>query len=264
MSRSRPFPVLALALFALVALLTGCGGSDGASTEDFRAEIDQVCADQVAQFVEVEERLGTPISLDEAAKYQKELEPIRQEALEEFEEAEAPDNLAKDWERYLDIRRELSDLRAEELKLLEEGDQKALEPLGEEIDERNEDLEAQAKKLGLQACARVLPEDQRQEAIDLVEEVSFTTDPELVCRDLVTENYLELGFEGSYEDCAKFQSDNAEKFATDVEVESVEGVADTQAIVTITDVDGQFAGEESTWNLVREGEEWKVTAITSG
>jgi hypothetical protein len=263
LSRSPSYAVLTLALFALTALAAGCGGG-GSSTEDFRAEVDETCTDQVAQFVDVEERLGTPISLEEAAKSQREMNPIRAESLEELEEVEAPDDLADDWERYLVIRRELSDLRAEELKLLEEGDQKAVEPLGDEIDERNEELEAQARTLGLQACARILPEDQRTEAIELVEEVSFTTDPELVCRDLVTENYLELGFGGSYEDCAEFQRENAEKFATDVEVESVEGVADTQAIVAITDVDGMFAGEESTWNLVREGEEWKVTAITAG
>jgi hypothetical protein len=259
-------PVRLTALLAAVLAVFGlaaCGSSEP-SAEDFQAEADEVCVEQVRNFQEVEDRLGSSTSLEEEAKLQKQLLPFREEAITSLEEVEVPEESEKAWDRYLELRRELRDLRKEQLQLLEKGDEKALEPLNEEISELNDELDVEGEKAGLLACASVLPKDQAKEAEEVVEEVALTTDPQRVCRELVTQNYLDTGFEGSFEQCATFQKENADDFAEAVKVEEVDGVADTSAAVTITEEGGMFDGEETTWVLRRDGERWKVNLISAG
>jgi len=252
----------ALAMVLAVFGLAACGSSEP-SADDFQAEADEVCVEQVRNFQEVEDRLGSSTSIEEEAEMQKELLPIREESLTSLEEIEAPEESEKEWDRYLEIRRELRDLRKEQLQLLQKGDEEALEPINEEIGDLNDELDVVGEKAGLLACASVLPKDQAKEAEEVVEEVALTTDPQRVCRELVTQNYLDTGFGGEFEECAKFQRENADDFAEEVEVESVDGVADTSASVTITEVGGMYDGEETTWVLRREGGQWKVNLIST-
>jgi hypothetical protein len=253
--------------FALILVLAlgvaACGDSES-SSDDFVAEADEICVQQVRDFQAVEDRLGSSTSLEEEAKMQKELLPIREESLAGLEEVEAPEDSEKAFEKYLDIRHELRDLRKEQLKLLEKGDEEALEPLNEKISDLNDELDEVGKEAGLLACASVLPKDQAKEAEEVVKEVALTTDPKRVCKELVTQNYLDLGFEGKYEECATFQKEEAENFAEEVKVEEVTGVADTSAAVTITEIGGMYDGEETTWTLRREGGQWKVNLISVG
>jgi hypothetical protein len=260
---SRPirFSLPLIAVLAIVGI-TACGSSEP-SAEDFRAEADEVCTEQVRGFQEVEDRLGSSTTLEEEAKLQKELLPLRRKSLNQLEELEAPEDATRAWNRYLDIRHELSELRAKQLDLLEKGDEEALDPVNEKIGDLNDELDIEGKKAGLLACASVLPKDQAEEAKEVVEEVALTTDPKRVCRELVTQNYLDTGFEGSFKVCAKFQREEAENFADDLEVEEVSGVADTSAAVTITETGGMYDGEESTWVLRREDGGWKVNLISA-
>jgi hypothetical protein len=257
--------LLSAALAAVLAVfgLAACGGSES-SSEDFTAESDEVCVEQVRNFQAVEDRLGSSTSIEEEAKIQKELLPIREESLADLEEIEAPEESGKEWDRYLEIRRELLDLRKQQLELLEKGDEKALEPLNEKISDLNDELDEVGEEAGLLACASVLPEDQAEEAEEVVKEVALTTDPKRVCDELVTQNYLDLGFEGKYEECAKFQKENADDFAEKVKVEEVTGVADTSASVRITEIGGIYDGEETTWTLRNEDGQWKVNLISTG
>jgi hypothetical protein len=252
-----PFLVVALALSA-----AACGSSEP-SADDFRAEADEVCVAQVRNFQKTEDRLGSSTSLEQEAKLQKELLPFREEAIADLEEIEAPEDSEKAWNRYLDLRLELRDLRKQQLGLLEKGNEKALEPLNEKIGDLNDELDEVGQEAGLLACASVLPKDQAKEAEEVVKEVALTTVPKQVCDELVTQNYLDTGFEGSFEECAKFQREEAENFADEVEVEKVDGVADTSASVTITEVGGMYDGEETTWVLRREGDQWKVNLIST-
>jgi hypothetical protein len=258
---TRLFSALALTLF-LAAALAACGDS-GSSSEDFVAEADEVCIEQVRDFQAVEDRLGSSTSLEQEAKLQKELMPIREESLASLEELEAPEESEKAWKRYLDLRRELRDLRTDQLELLEKGDEEALEPLNEKISDRNDELDEVGREAELLACASVLPKDQAKEAEEVVEEVALTTDPKRVCDELVTQNYLDVGFEGKFEECVKFQKEEADNFAEDLKVKKVDGVADTSASVTITEEGGMYDGEESTWVLRREGGSWKVNLISA-
>jgi hypothetical protein len=256
----RLSPLVLILVFA--AALAACGDS-GSSGEDFVAEADEICVEQVRDFQEVEDRLGSSTSLEQEAKMQKELLPIREESLAGLEELEAPEESEKAWNRYLELRAELRDLRKEQLALLEKGDEEALEPLNEKISDLNDELDEVGKEAELLACASVLPKDQAEEAKEVVEEVALTTDPKRVCDELVTQNYLDVGFEGKFEECAKFQKEEADNFAEDLKVEKVDGVADTSASVTITEEGGMYDGEESVWVLRREGGEWKVNLISA-
>ncbi len=259
-------PVRLVAMLAAVLAVFGlaaCGSSEP-SAEDFVAETDEICVEQIRNFQEVEDRLGSSTSIEEEAKLQKALMPLREESLTSLEEVEAPEDSAKDWEKYLEIRRELRDLRKEQLKLLEKGDEEALEPVNEKIGDLNDELDVVGKKAGLLACASVLPKDQAKEAEEVVEEVALTTDPKRVCDELVTQNYLDVGFEGKYEECAKFQKEEADNFAEEIKVEEVSGVADTSAAVKITEIGGMYDGEETTWILRPDGGQWKVNLISAG
>lgn len=251
------------ALILVLALgLAACGDSES-SSEDFVAETDEVCVEQVRDFQATEDRLGSSMSIEDEAKMQKELLPIREESLAGLEEIEAPEDSKKAFDKYLEIRRELLDLRKEQLQLLEKGDEEALEPINEKISDLNDKLDEVGVEAGLLACASVLPKDQAKEAEEVVEEVALTTDPKRVCKELVTQNYLDVGFEGKYEECATFQKEEADNFAEDLKVKEVSGVADTSAAVTITEEGGMYDGEESVWTLRRDGGEWKVNLIST-
>lgn len=260
---SRPIRLLAPLVAILTALAIAACGSSEPSAEDFRAEADEVCVEQVRDFQEVEDRLGSSTSLEEEAKLQKQLLPLREESLTSLEEIEAPEESAEAWKEYLDIRAELRDLRKEQLQLLEKGDEEALDPVNEKISKLNDELDEVGEEAGLLACASVLPEDQAKEAEEVVEEVALTTVPQRVCKELVTQNYLDVGFKGGYEECAEFQKENADDFAEDIKVKEVTGVADTSAAVKITEIGGMYDGEETTWVLRREGEQWKVNLISA-
>ncbi|HEV2791797.1 MAG TPA: hypothetical protein VGV69_10910, partial [Solirubrobacterales bacterium] len=93
----------------MTALAIAACGSSEPSAEDFRAEADEVCVEQVRDFQEVEDRLGSSTSLEEEAKLQKQLLPLREESLTSLEEIEAPEESAEAWKEYLDIRAELRD-----------------------------------------------------------------------------------------------------------------------------------------------------------
>lgn len=261
MSRPVRFFFPLIALLAILGI-SACGSSEP-SADDFRAEADEICTDQVVAFQGVEDKLGSSTSIEEEAKLQKTLMPLRQKSLSELEEVEAPKDVEKQFDRYLDIRRELADLRKQQLKLLEKGDEEALDPVNTKIGDLNDELDEVGEDAGLKACASVLPKDQAKEAEEVVEEVALTTDPKRVCRELVTQNYLDTGFEGKYSECAKFQREEAENFADDVKVESVSGVADTTATVQITETGGTYDGEESIWVLRRDGGKWKVNLISA-
>lgn len=43
--------------------------------------------------------------------------------------------------------------------------------------------------------------------------MALTTDPQRACRELVTQNYLDTGFEGKLSECAKLQREEAASFA---------------------------------------------------
>jgi hypothetical protein len=261
-SRLIRFASTAIAALALASTLVACGGSE-LSADDFRAEADEICVNQVKGFIEIEQRLGVSEGLAEEAVLQGQLGKIRERSLSELEELEAPDEVAQPWDRYLQIRRQLIDLRQEHLKLLREGKEKGLGPLNEKISSLNGDLDEVGEEAGLTACASVLPQDQAEEALAVVKEVALTSDPKRVCDELVTESYLEVGFEGKFETCASFQKENGDNFADKIEVEKIEGVADTQALVTITEIGGALGGEETIWALHREDGKWKVNLVSS-
>jgi hypothetical protein len=261
LSRLARFFLPLIALLAVVGI-SACGSSEP-SAEDFRAEADEICTEQVRSFQKVEDELGSSTTVEEEAKLQKRLAPLRKDSLAQLEEVEAPEEATKDWDRYLEIRRKLNDLRAKQLDLLEKGDEEALVALTAKISDLNDELDEVGEDAGLQACASVLPDDQAKEAAAVVEEVALTTDPKRVCRELVTQNYLDTGFKGSFEECAKFQRENADEFADAVKVGEVEGVADTSASVHITEIGGTYDGEETVWVLRREGGKWKVDLISA-
>jgi hypothetical protein len=261
---SRPVRFCASSVALLLAVgLAACGDS-GSSSEDFVAEADEVCVEQVRAFQKVEDRLGSSTSIEEEAEMQKALLPLREKSLANLEEVEAPEDSKKAFDEYLEIRRELRDLRKDQLRLLEKGDEEALEPINEKISDLNDELDEVGKEAGLLACASVLPKDQAKEAEEVVKEVALTTDPKRVCDELVTQNYLDGGFEGKYEECATFQKEEADNFAEKVKVEEVTGVADTSASVRITEIGGMYDGEESTWVLRPENGQWKVNLISAG
>lgn len=259
MSRLVRF-VVPLVVLGLAPGLVACGGSES-SADDFRAEADQICVDQAKDYTEVERRLGIPEGLEEEVILAERLEENRGRTLSELEELEAPDELAEQWDRYLRIRRQQSDLRKEQLELLREGDEKALPQINEKIVDLNGELGEAGEAAGLTACASIIPKDQAEEAEAVVEEAALTSDPQRACDELVTEDHLEYEFGGSFEVCAEFRKKRVEAFPDEIEVESIFGVGGVQASVRITEVGGEYDGEETVWTLYREDGGWKLNLV---
>jgi hypothetical protein len=259
MRRFRRRSVALLAVGGTI-VLAACGGDGGPSTGEFLADADAACIDQNREAIGIQFAEGSSQSVEEEAALGRELIPVRADLNEQLEALEPPEELLSDWDRYLALRNELLDVRRRQLAALERGD-----PVPEQLATQATDLEdrslAIAERIGLTACASVLPRNDRDAALSVVKEVAVTPNPQRVCGELASPNYLEESFHGSFRECARYQRKASGTFPDDVKLVNAEGVEGVVAYITIEDVGGGLDGRQSKWTLIRHGGRWQVFFI---
>ena len=247
-----------LAGLAIVSLgvFAACGDDEN-EADDFRAAADQICVDRATALTEKISGVGPPTSIQEEAALVAELNPIREQSLEETQALEAPEDLADDWDEYVGLIDDLYQHDVEALQQLEDEDTDALTEGNAERAEINEQLDTVATDLDLTACAGVLSDEAQTEITSVIEEVMTTTDPDRVCGELVTENYLEGS--GGEKACIASQKDPSAT-SDSAEVANITGVEDVTASAEVTQ-SGADAPEELNAELVYQDGAWKLDGL---
>lgn len=104
---------------SLTALLVGCGGDDRLSTEDYRAELREICNESERRTNQVEE--PTRATPEAIADYLQRLRDVNAETIEKVEELEPPEELEDAHQRALEANREGREKVDAVIQDLEEG-----------------------------------------------------------------------------------------------------------------------------------------------
>ena len=143
--------VLTRVAVALGLAASGCGGSDEGrlSDEEFRDRANQICADLGRDFDAIEE----PESLVDFSAAITESRRILKGALDQLRDLEPPEELQADYDRFLGTGDETLDHFDAIKRAADEGDVAAVERIFAESEETDEESDAIARDLGLDACA---------------------------------------------------------------------------------------------------------------
>ncbi len=287
--------LLALCTTIAALVLVACGGGDDetqseetqseqapsgqtqsgqASTEDdFIARVDEYCVERSQVTVNALEAIGgprAPADFDEQLEQTETTLPISTLTAENLADFEAPEALQKDWKRYTDLRLQAAAAGKEALEAAKADDQKAYQAALEENARLRTEANAIVEDLGFVACAGKLEADDEAEVTTVIQDVSTEAAPEQ-CSDLFTENYLKNNFgkaAGDPQDdplaaCEAFQEGlGPDDLAKSVKVKQISGPVPS-ATAEVVEIGGANDGQSLQWQLVKEGDQWRVSDIAS-
>ena len=268
MIRGRAGVALALALAPL--LLVACGSepsSDGpgaapaggqAPEADFAAAADDLCTEAQTEQEEIRRQVGgEQITLDDRARLLVDLAPSRvalAAALAGLDPPRGQEDLAARLTATAERRGEAS-RRAGELWEEDAGERRIAAQAAAEHEER-ERFVAIATRLGLRACAEILPATERARVVAAVEGGLASPTAQTRCTAL-SQRYLSELY-GGLPGCIAAQRDQAP--ATSVAVGDVQGYAEILALAGADSVGGSDPGETRV-RLVYEDGAYRIDKI---
>lgn len=249
---------------ALICLLAGalglsaCGGGGGGG-EDFAEEANDACRQVTSESIAIAE------SPDGARENRAQAERDTRKSLASVEKEVAaleaidpPSDSAAAYEKFVDLHRQGEALERKALKAAEEGDKKAFEGLGTEIEQAALSSHRVAAGIdGLDECAHRLPADEAKEVERVIEENETSADP-AQCTDYDAPNVVKLQWK-TKKACREFQSNESEAELPDsVDVEVEEGVTGVQAVAKVTFNGGAVDGGEIEYAMARQDGRWML------
>jgi hypothetical protein len=152
----RPAPIrtslLTLALVAAAVLQGGCGGSDSATPEQFRADANKVCRDLERNLDRIQGRL--PQTADQAEEQASAIVDISQQALDNLRKIEPPEELRDSYDRYLRARERAIGFAEDSRDGAADNDADAYARGKRRLAAGQPERRKQALQLGLNACSR--------------------------------------------------------------------------------------------------------------
>lgn len=245
--------------FAFIALLlVACGGDDGDGDDggDFAAEAEAICVEAAR------EQAAVAVESSDFADRLDALAAAGTDALERSEALTPPEEAADAWDSYLDNRSRSVELVDETAAALDDGDTADAETGVAEIEALVDERDELATELGLDACARVLPDEDEQRIREAVELASTSTDGERVCEEVVSAAYIDRQFDGDAAACAKAQSGSVP--AESVEFVDVYGVGGVLATAEVELSGGSLEGRSGTLQLVYLDGAWQILETSLG
>jgi hypothetical protein len=178
--------------------------------------------------------------------------------VEEVSAIEAPDELSDQYDEYLAARGAFLDVLHQTQQAGEAGDEAEFQRLNAQLEERSDAIDVAGEKVGLKACAQVLPEDQVADVRAVIEDTATTGDP-AHCTEDYTDNFVEAS--GGPEGCEAGEKDPANQ-ADSVDISEVKGVDEVYARAVVTPSGGPADGQELIVELVFEDGRWKVDLVS--
>jgi hypothetical protein len=133
---------------AVVGLVACGGGGPKLSEDDFLDEVNDICADVEAEL----DSLGEPADMAELATMGEDAKAVVGDAIAELDDLDVPDDLADDFDDWLDVKKDQYELYDEVIAAAEDEDQAALEEVSAELGELDAESNELAADLDLDDC----------------------------------------------------------------------------------------------------------------
>ena len=241
--------------------IAACGGdSDEDSGDDFAAQADQICLEAQRETVEIARRLGPVTSDEDVIPRIEQFTPVREQAQADLEALEPSEDVAPAFDRLLALRREHLERSQQELKLRKSGDVAAAARLGAKSSRLQEQEDAAAEDAGLTACARILPDEDAEQAKETITVLETSDDPDL-CTETMTAEGVEALF-GGLEACEEAQQGlKPSELADSVDFEEISGLEGVSASVVGTVNGGTLDGDHAKYEMIYEDGTYKVNTV---
>ncbi len=249
--RAGPW-VLAMAATALTTL-AACGGSE--SGDGFAAEADAICTDSTREQAEIAKSGGSAGDFAATAADMSKLAESGTTSVEQMQALDAPPDGEK-WDAYLENRRRAIAIVERRGAAAEREDKDGVDEAATDLNELLVERDALAEQLGLQACARILPDQDEEQVREAVELASTSGDGKRVCEEVVAATYIDRTFGGSVERCARVQS--RAQPSKSVEFRDVYGVAGVLATAEVQLNGGALDGKSATLQLIYEDGAYRI------
>jgi hypothetical protein len=149
MSRlSHVFVFFAFLTGAMGLAAAGCGGDDRLTREELIEEADATCAEFDQQIEDVPE----PESLDDIERYVQEIRPIVEEGTDELDALEPPEDLADEYDEWIEATRSGVDRFDELEEAAASGDEQRIQEVFEDVGTGGEEADRLAEEIGFQEC----------------------------------------------------------------------------------------------------------------
>ena len=139
-------------IFVLAVALTGCGGDDRLSKDDYRAQLREICLDSESRTEAIDE--PTRATPEAIADYLTRLRDVNALTIKEVEELEPPEDLEEAHERALDANRDGRAKVDAVIKELEDGGDptQVLTEARKDLEESSKTAKKAAGDLGVPEC----------------------------------------------------------------------------------------------------------------
>jgi len=244
-----------------LGVTVGCGGSDGgdgdAATADFVTAADAICVTAAERDVAIQadQAAGDPAS---TAAFLADLQASREQVADELAALDVPEEIAARRDELVASRREAAAAIAAGVRAAEAEDLDGFESARARVRTINDDGDAVAADLGLEACARRLPAAEREEIAALIALTVETDAARELCAQRATDRFIADRFE-SVQACVAAQSRRAA--ADTAEITDLSGTSEVfaTAFVDLRGAGGQ--GGEYEAGLVHEDGRWKLHTL---
>jgi hypothetical protein len=251
----------ALLPVAIAALsLAACGGGGDAPTvgasDEFIAAADEVCLDVAQSLSATRSEAGTPQEPAAAVALINSELPIRLDGLRRLQALEPPSYQDQDWERFLVLQEDRIGAQEDALAAARLEDADAFREAEAEFEGLTDEADGAGARLGLEACANRLPPAGERDVIEIVEELLTSEDSRRVCRELVTDNFVETVY-GGLQACEVSRGLPA---AAAIDLLDVGGVERTSAFVDVEmqDFTGRVRQVRADLVFDPDSETWEV------
>jgi hypothetical protein len=248
-----------VAIAAALSFAACGGGGDGpviGESDEFIEQADQICLDTARDLAAARAEAGTAEEPAEAIALINSELPIRLDGLRRLQEVEPPSHDAEAWGQFLVIQEDRVAAQEDALAAAEEADADSFHRAEAEFESLSDEADELGARLGLTACANRLPPAGEGDVVEVVEDLLTSPDSARVCRDLVTENFVETVY-GGEEQC---EASRGAPAAAAIDLLDVGGVASTSAFVDVEvqDFTGKVRQMRADLVFDPESETWKV------
>jgi len=244
----------------VLALLIGCGGSADDESENAALirEADSICITGAQRDVRIQMGL-TDSRPQSTAAFLNGLAGSRRQVANEIAQLEAPDEVSDQIGALVDARLEAARMIEQGAEAAGSGNLDAYQRVRAESRTINDEGDRLAERIGLEACARVLPESEVDEISAIFKASVDPARSDQFCREMASQRFLMGRFE-SLTDCIAQQD---QETSTDIEITDLSGTSEVFATAFV-DLSSEGQGEPAEFEagLVYLGERWQLDSLT--